>query len=331
MPERTITYSLHAHALGPVPAMTRTIDEQKELLASVGADGLAIMPGPGAANWQILHQGERGDFTNTDSDGNRLVSSIQHPYAPTVQQAAGRQFGRYRSKGPDRQSLGQTVARFGMNLAQRALMPPATNAERSMDRLVRAVNDSDVFVEVPHDAFTKVGDQVTLAADKGTADRAVPLIAQLSPDLMERLGVEDIQALREILGNKRFGITGVSIDPFHLGRKSQTGAAKLPPYKTWLSDFIDQGLPVRRIGVSVKRKDMPQAAGMQAAEASVALGDALAAGLLRAPAVGPLRDLMGAVHEAQPNQPLDVLVTGRITGRLAIGQLTNIFRSLREL
>lgn len=299
------------------------VEEAREYQRALGADGgLEFLPIRSRLLKEIVRGAETDSYRNIE-EAMPLVGSLQYPFAPTIREAFQRQRER-----TNKQELSpvQAFARFGKNVGQRLLMPASVNAAPHMQRLAVSIADPNLFAVMPPEAFTvKEGDRVS-AVGNSTPYRRV---AQISPDLLERLGVNDIGELPEALAE--VDINAASLDLFHLSRKSQTGNTQLPPFREWLGAFVEQ-VPVRQIGVSINRAgELPPATGEAAAAETVRLGTALLQFKPRRKAVGDdMIDLLDIVRASQPELPLAITVVGRL-GQLSVGQVSTILNNIKEV
>jgi hypothetical protein len=317
-----VMYSVHALNQGLRGAPLMGIEEARNYQRAIGADGgLQVPPIRSRLVQEISKEARRGSYQNVEED-MPLVGSLQHSFAPTIGEAFRRQYER---ASIHELSLAQAFVRFGKNVGQRMLMPAAANASKHMERLAMNIADPNLFAVMPPEAFMVTQGERISAGGYSTPYQRV---AQVSPDLLERLEVKDMGELPEAL--EQVGIEAASLDLFHLSRRSQTGNTQLPPFREWLGAFVQQ-VPVRQIGVSINRfNELPPATGEAAGAETMRLGTAL---LRYEPERGvgnDLPDLLSAVRAIQPELPLTVMVIGNL-GHFSVGQMTTVLGNVKEV
>lgn len=273
-----------------------------------------------------------GKLTNKVG-GVALIGAMDQSFAPTIPQAVGRFRGNPGTAIPgerirrlnrnQKMPLGERVRRLGQEvLLQRGTMPPTMRSLKTLKRIAQKL-------DVP---FANLYPEELPQGQVFTHQNApYKRVAQLSPDLLEGLGVHPDNIVTGLpVTLKDCGIHQLSFSAYNAERKSQSGNTQLPHWSTYLADFARQGL-IRQIAVSFNRNDLPGVTGQPAMDHTYTVADELIRERADPEYLGELPDQIKTIVDNHPaHLPLDFVIRGDIS-HYRPEQMQNAFRNLDAL
>ncbi|HSE29618.1 MAG TPA: hypothetical protein VLA77_03485 [Candidatus Saccharimonadales bacterium] len=313
MPEVISTRTISNLGLSNRRRFFSGIKSTRKFIERAGADGLAWTPLNSRLTSELRREIAAGRFENTVGRV-ALIASMDQTFAQTAEQSRAN----YLERKASGESYVRRALKLGREAVERCIMPPSQESMNDIKMVAEADGQSYILTNLYVGRYD-LTDTMTAPFDSSV---------QLTPDVLEELGVAEMQHLPDQLDEH--GIYNLSFSGYNAERNSLTGKTQMPDWREWLPEYAQMGY-IKQIAISLNRTDLPSQTGEQAAKNTHTLGHELVKDEPDLTRLGDLPEqLRTIVENSFFNRKLHVNLRGNLH-KYKPDQIRKIFENIEKI